>query len=62
MVLDNRVRGKEGRILSLFYQLPKTSGTAFTVRDCYPISRVGECIDSLGDAKMFSALDSNTGY
>ena len=32
------------------------------VRDSYPILRTNECIDTLGDAKVFSAQDSNTGY
>ena len=33
-----------------------------TVRDSYPIPRMDECLDSLGDAKIFSTLDANTGY
>ena len=35
---------------------------AVTVRDAYPIPRMDECTDSLGDAQIFSALDANTGY
>ncbi|CAN8075729.1 unnamed protein product, partial [Agarophyton chilense] len=35
---------------------------AVTVRDTYPIPRMDECIDSLGDATVFTALDSNCGY
>ena len=33
-----------------------------TVRDAYPIPRMDECIDSLGDAVIFSTLDCNSGY
>jgi len=33
-----------------------------TVKDAYPILRMDECIDSLGDARVFSTLDCNAGY
>ena len=33
-----------------------------TIRDTYSISRMDECIDNLGDAKIFSTLDANSGY
>ena len=35
---------------------------ALTVRDSYPIPRMDECIDSLGDAEIFTSLDANSGY
>ena len=35
---------------------------AMTVRDSYPIPRMDECIDSLGDATLFTTLDANSGY
>ncbi len=35
---------------------------ALTKRDPYPIPRMDECVDSLGDAVVFSALDANSGY
>jgi hypothetical protein len=35
---------------------------AVTVRDSYPLPRMDECIDSLGDASVFSTLDWNYGY
>lgn len=35
---------------------------AVTIRDSYPIPRMDECIDSLGDAQVFSTLDCNSGY
>ena len=35
---------------------------ALTVRDTYPIPRMDECLDTLGEAKVFSTLDCNSGY
>jgi len=32
------------------------------VKDAYPIPRMDECIDSLGDARVFSTLDCNESY
>ena len=53
--------------------VPKKDGTmrfcvdyrrlnAVTVRDSYPLPRMDECIDSLGDATVFTTLDCNSGY
>jgi hypothetical protein len=33
-----------------------------TERDLYPLPRLDECIDSLGNAVAFSTLDANSGY
>jgi len=33
-----------------------------TVRDSYPSPRMGDCLDSLGDAQFFSTLDCNAGF
>jgi len=33
-----------------------------TVRDTYPLPRMDDCLDSLGDARFFSTLDCNAGY
>jgi Reverse transcriptase (RNA-dependent DNA polymerase) len=33
-----------------------------TERDVYPLPRLDECIDCLGDAVVFSTLDANSGY
>jgi transposase InsO family protein len=33
-----------------------------TIKDSYPIPRMDECIDSLGEARIFSTLDCNAGY
>jgi Reverse transcriptase (RNA-dependent DNA polymerase) len=35
---------------------------AVTVRNSYPLPRMDECIDSLGDARIFTTLDCNSGY
>jgi hypothetical protein len=35
---------------------------ALTVKDSYPSPRMDECLDSLGDATIFSTLDCNSGY
>ncbi len=31
-----------------------------TIRDAYPIPRMDDCIDSLGDAKVFTAFDTSS--
>jgi len=33
-----------------------------TVRDKYPLPKMDDCLDSLGDARFFSTLDCNAGY
>jgi len=33
-----------------------------TVKDVYPIPRMDDCLDSLGDATVLSTLDCNAGY
>ena len=35
---------------------------SLTVQDSYPLPRMGECIDSMGEAQFFTALDANSGY
>eukprot|EP00171_Calliarthron_tuberculosum_P008750 IDg8750t1 len=35
---------------------------AVTKRDAYPLPRMDDCLDSLGNAKVFSAIDANWGY
>ena len=53
--------------------VPKTDGTlrfcfdyrklnALTVKYSYPLPRIVECLDTLGDAAIFSTLDCNRGY
>ena len=33
-----------------------------TIADAYPLPRMDDCIDSLGDASIFTTLDCNSGY
>lgn len=33
-----------------------------TKKDSYPIPRMDDCIDTLGDASIFTTLDANSGY
>ncbi len=33
-----------------------------TIKDSYPLPRIDDCIDSHGDAIIFSTLDANSGY
>jgi Reverse transcriptase (RNA-dependent DNA polymerase) len=35
---------------------------ALTIRDSYPLPRMDECVDSLGDSCDFTTLDCNSGY
>jgi Reverse transcriptase (RNA-dependent DNA polymerase) len=35
---------------------------SITERDVYPLPRMDDCLDSLGDAQVFSTLDANYGY
>ena len=53
--------------------VPKKDGTlrfcvdyrklnAVTVSDTYPLPRIDDCIDSLGNATIFTTLDANSGY
>ena len=35
---------------------------AMTVADAYPLPRIDDCLDSLGDSHIFTTLDCNAGY
>jgi hypothetical protein len=35
---------------------------SITIPDTYPLPRMDECIDYLGDAAVFTTLDCNSGY
>ena len=35
---------------------------SLTVKDTYPLPRMDECIDSMGEAQFVTALDANSGY
>jgi hypothetical protein len=47
---------------SLCFCVDYRSLNAITVPDTYPLPRMDECIDSLGDAVVFTTLDFNSGY
>ena len=32
------------------------------MKERYPLPRMEDCVDSLGDAKYFTSLDANSGY
>ena len=67
------IEPSSGECASPVVMVPKPDGSVrfcidyrklnlMTVRDAYPIPRMDECIDSLGDAKVFSTLDCNASY
>eukprot|EP00171_Calliarthron_tuberculosum_P001458 IDg1458t1 len=35
---------------------------AVTKRNSYPLPRMDDCLDSLGNARVFTSLDANWGY
>ena len=47
---------------SLRFCIDYRKRNALTVKDTYPLPRMDECLDSLGDAVVFSTLDCNSGY
>jgi hypothetical protein len=47
---------------SMLFCIDYRSFNTVTVRGSYPLPRMDKCIDSLGDARVFSTLDYNSGY
>ena len=73
MVEAKVVRPSTCEWASSFVVVPKKDGlprfcvdyrrfNAVTKKDSYPIPRMEDCIDSLGDARVFSTLHCNAGY
>lgn len=47
---------------SLRFCLEYQTLNAITVRECYSLPRINECIDWLGEATIFSTLDASSSY
>jgi hypothetical protein len=47
---------------SIRFCIDYTRINALTAREVYPLPRMDECLDSLGEAEYFSTLDANTGF
>lgn len=54
------IRSQEGGLLRFCIDYRKLNDA--TVKDSYPIHRMDESIDSLGQAKVFTTLDAYSGY
>ena len=73
MVLQNVIEPATCEWASPIVLVPKPDGSLrfcvdyrklnlITIPDTYPLPRMDECIDSLGDAVIFTTLDCNSGY
>ena len=73
MLKDNVIRASRSEWASPIVLAPKGDGSlrfcvdyrrvnAASYKDSYPLPRMDDCIDSLGEAKFFSTLDANSGY
>lgn len=60
MRIVNILRSNEGWAPTLFFDYLNLN--TVIVRDSYPIRRMDELIDSLGDVKLFTTLDANFVY
>ena len=53
-------RREAGRLPTVFINYRRFN--ELTVKDSYPLPRMEDCLDSLGDARYFSTLGCNNGY
>lgn len=56
----NCLHNEKGRIFHFCFDFKNLSNLA--QESSYPILKMKECIDSLGEATIFSTLDDNNGY
>ena len=47
---------------TLWFSINNRRLNAMSARDAYPIIRMDDYIDSIGDAKVFNTLDASSGY
>ena len=70
---DGVIRDAKSEWASPVVLIPKPDGSMqfcldyrrlneITVKDSYPLPRMEDCLDSLGEAKYFTTLDCNSGY
>lgn len=73
MLAGEVIEHAKTELASLIVSVPKEEGSLgfcvayrkldeVTIREPYPLQRINVCIDSFGDATVFSTLDANSGY
>jgi transposase InsO family protein len=73
MLNEKVIEPSSGEWASPVVLIPKPDGTvrfcvdyrrvnALTIKDQYALPRMDDCLDSLGEARVFSTLDANSGY
>jgi hypothetical protein len=73
MLNEKVIETSSGEWASPVFLIPKPDGTvqfcvdyrrvnSLTIREQYALPRMDDCFDSLGEARVFSTLDANSGY